>query len=171
MYGTFFSLLQYSRFWVFAFRYYYPISNFSTIMQRRPLSLTVQQIVRQDQCTLFLQKWNDKKMAQFSFSNDITHFRAQSTNTVNDDKRNRPAQYDLCSSLCPFAHVFCWLVYILLLPPFSTGLPHHQIKIFLYICLYLLFLYLFSAFAKDMPNIFAKKQPSQFVCVAFFQGQ
>ena len=54
--------------------------------------------------TLFLEKWNDKKMAQFSFSNDITHFRAQSTNTVND-KRNRPAQYDLCSSLCPFAHV------------------------------------------------------------------
>ena len=75
--------------------------------------------------TLFLEKWNDKKMAQFSFSNDITHFRAQSTNTVNDDKRNRPAQYDLCSSLCPFAHVFCWLVYILLLPPFSTCLPHH----------------------------------------------
>ena len=88
------------RFWVFAFRYYITTTQ---------LAISQQLCKEEDPSnglvdTLFLEKWNDKKMAQFSFSNDITHFRAQSTNTVND-KRNRPAQYDLCSSLCPFAHV------------------------------------------------------------------
>ena len=108
---------------------YYSILVFGFL----PSGITTQLAISQQLCkedpsnglvdTLFLEKWNDKKMAQFSFSNDITHFRAQSTNTVNDDKRNRPAQYDLCSSLCPFACVFCWLVYILLLPPFLLAFP------------------------------------------------
>ena len=71
--------------------------------------------------TLFLEKWNDKKMAQFSFSNDITHFRAQSTNTVND-KRNRP-EYNMTSVL-PYAHLPMFSAVVVGTFAFS-GLSHH----------------------------------------------
>ena len=91
---------------------YYSILVFGFL----PSGITTQLAISQQLCkedpstglvdTLFLEKWNDKKMAQFSFSNDITHFRAQSTNTVND-KRNRP-EYNMTSVL-PYAHLpmFC----------------------------------------------------------------
>ena len=112
MYGTFFSLLQYSRFWVFAFRYYYPISNFSTIMQRRPLSLTVQQIQLDRTSVLCFYKSGTTKKWHNSHSRmtspiSVHKVLIQSMTTKETDQHNM-------TSVLPYAHLpmlFCWLVY------------------------------------------------------------